>query len=153
MEVSPFLREDNAMILPSRPIPPLEDELWASFYAYCAQRELRFQRCENCQLWRHPPRRLCAGCHSTRWDWEVSTGRGRVHSWTVVHHAFHPAFANDLPFAILIGEMEEGVRLIARLRKGDLGRASLVLDLPVAVQFEPISDNIALPLFVIEPLV
>ena len=45
-----------------------------------------------------------------------------------MHQAFHPAFAADVPYAILLGEMEEGVRLIARLSKTDMPNARLALD-------------------------
>jgi hypothetical protein len=43
--------------------------------------------------------------------------------------------------------MEEGVRLIARLSKRDMPNAALALDLPLRVEFEPISNVIALPTF------
>jgi uncharacterized OB-fold protein len=135
------------MTAAARPIPTLEDELWAAFYGHCARGELRFQRCEQCGTWRHPPRPLCARCFSPRWTWEASSRKGRVHSWTVVHQALHPAFVSEVPYAVLLGEMNEGVRLIARLRKTDSGSTHLVLDMPIAVEFEPISSAIALPLF------
>jgi uncharacterized OB-fold protein len=147
MAASQFSVEDDSVTAAERPIPTLEDELWASFYGYCVQGELRFQRCERCQSWRHPPRPLCARCHSPRWTWEASSRRGRIHSWTIVHQALHPAFATEVPYAVLLGEMDEGVRLIARLRKADLGVIPLALDLPIAVEFEPVSSSIALPFF------
>jgi uncharacterized protein len=131
----------------ARPVPTSDNAMWAAFYAHCARGELRFQRCEQCAGWRHPPRPMCPRCHSARWEWVAATGRGRVHSWTIVHQAFHPAFAADVPYAILLGEMEEGVRLIARLSKADMPNARLALDLPLKVEFEPVSNVIALPTF------
>ena len=130
-----------------RPIPAADDPLWAAFYASCVRRELRFQRCERCGRWRHPPRHMCSSCHSTRWTWEMSTGRGRIHSWTVVHQALHPAFAEEVPYAIILAEMEEGVRLIARLRRADTKDGRLALDAPVLVDFELIATDVALPIF------
>lgn len=135
------------MTLLARPVPASENAMWAAFYAYCARRELHFQRCEQCACWRHPPRPMCPLCHSDRWEWFAATGRGRIHSWTIVHQAFHPAFAPDVPYAILLGEMEEGVRLIARLSKKDEPNVRLALDLPLQVEFEPVSNEIALPTF------
>jgi hypothetical protein len=43
--------------------------------------------------------------------------------------------------------MEEGVRLIARLSKRDVPNVRLALDLPLQVEFEPVSNEIALPTF------
>lgn len=135
------------MTLLARPVPASENAMWAAFYAHCARGELHFQRCEQCAGWRHPPRPMCPLCHSGRWEWLAATGRGRLHSWTIVHQAFHPAFAPDVPYAILLGEMKEGVRLIARLSKRDAPNVRLALDLPLQVEFEAVSNEIALPIF------
>ncbi len=123
----------------SDPIPkpkPVLDGTTAEFYRFCQQGELRFQRCSACGTWRHPPRVLCAHCGSPRWTWERSSGRGRVFTWTVVHQAMHPAFAPEVPYAVLVVETEEGVRVVSNLR----GAAPdvLELDVPVEVAFEPV---------------
>ena len=126
-------------------LAPSPEGLNAEFYRHCARGELCFQRCSECGTWRHLPRFMCARCGSERWSWERSTGRGRVYSWTVTHQAMHPAFAADVPYAVLVVELEEGVRMVGRLR--DLPPADLELDLPVEVVFDPISDEVALPGF------
>jgi hypothetical protein len=128
-----------------RPIPGSDDALTSAFYAHCAHGELRFQRCAGCGRWRHLPRILCANCASPEWSWERSSGRGRIFSWTIAHQPMHPAFAADVPYPLVIVEMEEGVRLVSGLRGP---RAlELDLDLPVEVEFERVSDQIALPFF------
>jgi uncharacterized OB-fold protein len=127
----------------NKPLPQ-PDGLNAEFYAHCAQRELRFQRCE-CGAWRHPPRVLCAACGSERWEWARASGRGRVFTWTVTHQALHPAYADEVPYALVVVEMEEGVRMVSTLR--DLDPSALELDLAVEVAFEPRSDTITLPCF------
>jgi uncharacterized OB-fold protein len=127
----------------NKPLPH-PDGLNAEFYEYCAQRELRFQRCA-CGVWRHPPRVLCAACGSEQWEWAGASGRGRVFTWTVTHQALHPAYADDVPYALLVVEMDEGVRMVSTLR--ELDPADLALDLPVEVVFEPRSETITLPCF------
>jgi uncharacterized OB-fold protein len=116
----------------------------AEFYEHCAHEELRFQRCE-CGVWRHPPRVLCAACGSEGWEWARASGRGRVFTWTVTHQALHPAYAEDVPYALLVVEMDEGVRMVSSLR--DLPPADLELGLPVEVVFERRSETITLPCF------
>ena len=132
----------------NKPLPKPEG-MNAEFYEHCARRELRFQRCE-CGVWRHPPRVLCAACGSEGWEWAPASGRGRVFTWTVTHQALHPAYADDVPYALLVVEMDEGVRMVSTLR--DLDPADLALDLPVEVVFETRSDptrpdSITLPCF------
>jgi uncharacterized OB-fold protein len=73
-----------------------------------------------------------------------------VFTWTVTHQALHPAYADDVPYALLVVEMDEGVRMVSTLR--DLDPADLALDLPVEVVFEARrdatgSDSFTLPCF------
>jgi uncharacterized OB-fold protein len=119
----------------------------AEFYAHCAQGELRFQRCDaaGCRRWRHPPRVACPECGAEAWPWQPSTGRGTLHSWTVTHQALAPGFADDLPYAVVVVELEEGVRLVSALRGVALD--ALELGLPLEVAFAPASGEVALHYF------
>jgi uncharacterized protein len=127
-----------------KPSPVLEG-LTGEYYGFCARGELRFQRCDNCGAWRHPPRVLCAACASTRWSWQRSTGRGHVFTWTVVHQAMHPAFASDVPYAVVVVETDEGVRVATNLH--DAVPDVLRLDLPVEVVFERRDETLTVPAF------
>ncbi|HSO94666.1 MAG TPA: OB-fold domain-containing protein [Acidimicrobiia bacterium] len=134
------------MTPPTAPKPrPVLEGMTAAYYDYCARGELRFQRCEDCGTWRHPPRALCAACGSARWAWGRSTGRGRVFTWTVVHQAMSPAFAPEIPYAVIVVETDEGVRVVTNLRGA--GPEVLRLDLPVEVTFEAVDDELTLPMF------
>jgi hypothetical protein len=127
-----------------KPLPAMAG-LAAEFYAWCRRGELRFQRCASCRAWRHVPRVLCAGCGSWEWTWEPSTGRGRVFTWTVVARALHPAFQHDAPYAVAVIELEEGVRIVARVV--DCPPEELEIDLPVAVRFQNATPEVTLPVF------
>lgn len=128
----------------AKPMPKPEG-LNAEFYRECASGRLCFQRCDECGSWRHLPRYLCASCGSAAFSWTESSGRGRIFSWTVTHQAAHPAFSADTPFAIVVVEMEEGVRLVSDLP--GVAPDSLALDLPVEVYLESLSSEIGLPHF------
>ncbi len=107
---------------------------------------LRLQRCADCGKVRHYPRPVCDACYSMRAEWFDASGRGRVHSWTTTHHAFHPGFKPDLPYTLLTVDLDEGVRMNAQLR--GLDPAGLRIGLPVRVDFEPAIDGLTLPVFV-----
>jgi uncharacterized OB-fold protein len=133
-----------------RPKPvPSPEGLNADWYGFCRQRELRFQRCGDCGAWRHPPRYRCPTCGSGAWNWEPATGNGVVYSWTVTHQALHPGYAGDVPYAVLVGEMSEGVRLVAGVREIPL--TELRLGLPLMVTWERRTDDITLPIFTRPP--
>ena len=118
----------------------------AEFYRFAAQGDLRLQRCADCNTWRHPPRHRCAACGSDTTTWEPVSGRGRVFSWTITHRQLDPAF--EVPYAVVVVELDEGPRLVGNLA-GDLG--GLALDRPVVVEVEPVSEAVGLIQFRFEP--
>src|SRR5580692_1633182 len=107
---------------------------------------LRLQRCADCGKVRHYPRPVCDACWSMNVEWRDASGRGRVHSWTVTHHAFHPGFKAELPYALVTVDLDEGVRMNARLR--GLDPAELRVGLLVRIAFEPVTEEVTLPVVV-----
>jgi len=128
----------------TKPLPRGED-LHAEFYQFCRNHELRFQRCSDCEAWRHMPRECCEACGSFDWSWQPSSGQGTLFSWTIIHRALHPSFADDVPYAVAIVEMQEGVRLVSGLV--DVPNDSLQIGLPLQVVFEDVTSEVTLPKF------
>ena len=67
--------------------------------------ELLFQRCDQCDAWRWPPRAACNRCGSFASRWEAASGRGTVASWIVNRHAFGAAPSS--PYVVLLVRLEE----------------------------------------------
>ncbi len=128
----------------TKPLPEMEG-LSKEFYGWCKQHELRFQRCTNCATWRHVPREMCAACGSWNWEWTKSSGRGTIFTWTVAARPMHPAFQADVPYAAVVVEMDEGVRLLSRVV--DCAPEALRIGMPVEVVFEDVTPEITLPKF------
>lgn len=114
------------------------------FWEGCRRRELVIQRCRQCATFRHYPRPMCPRCNSTETEWVKVSGRGKLYSWTVVHHPVHPAFA-EVPYIVAIVELEEGVRLITNIV--DCLPEELYGSMPVEVVFETVSQDFVLPMF------
>lgn len=123
---------------------PMPTEESAPFWEGTRRGELRAQRCDDCGHLRWPPAALCPICLSGRHEWVRLSGRGKVHSWIVVHKSQHPAFWGD-PFNVAIVELDEGPRLHTNLVDVDL--AAIRIGLPVEVAFDPQNDEITLPRF------
>ena len=123
---------------------PLMTGLTKEFYDWCQKRELRFQRCTKCGTWRHVPREMCPDCGSFEWEWAKSSGRGKVFTWTVAARPMHPAFL-DIPYAPVVVQMEEGVRLLSQVI--DCPPDQLEMDMPVEVVFEDVTPEVTLPKF------
>ena len=128
----------------NKPLPEMEG-LTKEFYDFCRQGELRFQRCSNCNAFRHVPREICSECNSFDWQWVASSGRGSVYSWTVVERALHPDFIDATPMAPVIIELEEGVRMLSNIV--NMAPQNLTMGMPVQVEFKAVTDTVTLPLF------
>lgn len=115
-----------------KPVPhPTQDSL--PYWEAAGANKLRLQRCASCHTVRHYPQPVCPKCCSLEVEWIDASGRGTVHSWTVAHHAFHPAFKADLPYTLLIVDLEEGPRAMGRL---DMAAATAPrIGLPVRLRF------------------
>ncbi len=76
--------------------------------------QLMLQCCAACGHYRHYPRLLCDRCYSDAVDWIAASRRGRIHSWTVAHHPYHPAFVSEVPYTLVVVDLEEGPRALGR---------------------------------------
>ncbi len=115
------------------------------FWDYARQGELRIQSCGDCGGLRHPPRAMCSRCGSFEVEWAAVSGRGTVYSYIVSHQAVHPALADQVPFATVLVELEEGPRLTSNLL--DVEHDEIEIGMAVEVAFHPLTDEVTLPLF------
>ncbi len=115
----------------ARPNPPTS-ELARPYWEAAAQGKLVLQSCSACGKIRHYPRMLCDACYSDAVTWVPSRALGKIHSWTVAHHAFHPSFAAELPYTLVTVDLEEGVRALGRWR----GDVAMAIGLAVTGKFE-----------------
>jgi uncharacterized protein len=99
------------------------------------------QRCVSCGRWRQPPRRFCAACASDEARFEPVAGRGRVVSFAVSHRSLDPGWADAVPFATLVVELEEGPRVVAAT---SITPAEVAIGLGVQLRLEPQGDDFAL---------
>jgi len=120
---------------------PVPDGPNVDFYRHATSGRLHLQHCTGCDRHQHPPRYRCPGCGSDAdLVWTPSDGRGALHSWTVTHRPVDPGWADRLPYATVVVQLDEGVRLVGAW-EGEL--TDLALDLPVALRIEPAGDEFA----------
>jgi uncharacterized OB-fold protein len=124
------------------PQPGLDN---APFYEAARRGELRFQRCSDCAAFRHYPRPICPECQSTRYEWALSTGRGSIYTWTVVHGPTLPAFQDQLPYNVVDVLLDEGVHFQSQVL--DCPPAEIRAGMPVRAVFVPVSEDITLVKF------
>jgi uncharacterized OB-fold protein len=128
----------------SRPIPAVTPEL-RPFFEAAKRRELRVQRCADCGALRFPARAICSQCLSTAAEWVPVSGRGEVFSFNVMHQVYHPGFADEVPYAVVVVQLAEGPKMISNLV--GVPPHAVRIGMPVRVVFEDVSDEVTLPKF------
>ena len=120
------------------PLPDLDDELTAEFFAGAARHELLIPRCTGCDAWVWYPEPACPACGGEL-QWAVTSGQARLFSWAVVQRPFLPAFAEMIPFVTALVALEEApeVRIVTYVV--DTEPAALERDLPLSVTFRPLA--------------
>ncbi|MDO9526651.1 MAG: OB-fold domain-containing protein, partial [Gemmobacter sp.] len=82
---------------------------------------LRIQTCNACGTHILYPRHRCISCGSNDLGWTVASGRGVLHTFTVVRAVPPEGFEDELPYGLGVVKLEEGVQLMARLWPADDG--------------------------------
>ena len=134
--------ESGAPAKPTRLRPPLgHDNGW--WWEGIARGELLIQKCKACGALRHPPRAMCGECQSIEWEAAPTRGRGRVYSYTILHHPKFPGY--DYPLVCAVIELEERTRIVANV----VGCApeAVRIDMPVELAMEQVDEGMRLPLF------
>lgn len=131
--------------VPARLKPPMgPDNGW--WWDRAAKGILAIQRCKDCGALRHPPRPMCDKCQSLEWDSIESTGRGTIHSYTVLHHPMVPGY--EYPITAILVDLEEGERIVSNLV--DCEPSAAKIGAKVKVQFHEDDDGFKLPMFVLD---
>jgi uncharacterized protein len=130
--------------LPEKPRPEYSDEN-QPYWDGLREHKLLVQRCGGCNTLRHYPRPLCDGCYSLEYDWTELSGSGKVHSWTVSHHPFHPGFKRETPYVTVTVDLAEGLRLQGVLEGNDA--SALAIGREVELTFNDVDAELTLPGF------
>jgi len=125
---------------PAKPLPDLEDPDNAPFWAATDEGRLLVKLCADCGRPHWPPRIGCPHCGSAAVDWIEAAPRGTIFSWTIVHQSQTPGFAAEVPYAMLLVEVEgqPGVRMVGNL--ANAGIDAVTAGLPVEAVFT-LSDD------------
>lgn len=127
-----------------KPLPVINEDN-KPYWEYCKKHELRMQKCSSCGHIRFPVSIICPRCHSLEAEWTKLSGKGKVYSYVIYRMAYHPAYKNDIPYAVAIIELEEGPRMESNVTgcKPD----DIKIDMPVEVYFDDVTADVSLPKF------
>ena len=97
----------------AKPLPepgPVSGPFWAA----AAEGRILIQRCPACGHRQFYPRGLCTSCGSDP-DWEEASGRGTVHTFTVIRQQGARSFRDETPYVVAMIELDEGPRMMGNV--------------------------------------
>ncbi|MBB6191002.1 hypothetical protein FHS51_001222 [Sphingobium wenxiniae] len=121
------------------------DHLDLPFWEGARRGELLLHRCGICGKHYWPASR-CVEHGGTDMAWVPASGRGTVHTYTIMHHAYAPRMAPHVPYCVAVLKLEEGPFFHTNIV--DCPMEGIHVGLEVAVRFEEDEvSGLTLPVF------
>ncbi|MBM3141026.1 MAG: Zn-ribbon domain-containing OB-fold protein [Chloroflexi bacterium] len=127
---------DYAKPLPRQEVPELTQPFWDA----ATRHELLIPRCRPCNRYFWYPRPACPHCLREDWEWAKVSGRGRLHTYTVVRQPQNPNFQGDVPYAYAVVQLDEGVRMISNIVDCPIPDG-LQVDMPLVATFDDVTPE------------
>ena len=130
------------------PLPSPQGE--SRFYWDAARRhELWLRRCNDCEEAYFYPRDISPCCFSRNTAWMRASGRGTLHTFTIVHRSPHPAFQDRAPFVVALVRLDEGPLMATNLigLGSDPQPEDLTIGMELIVDYTDVTDEVTLPVF------
>lgn len=125
----------------TRPLPR-PDPVSAPYWEAAARGELVVQECPECGHRQFYPRSVCTACAADP-GWITCSGRGTVHTFTVIRQNHAQPFKDELPYVVAIVDLEEGPRMMGNVTGCDPDDVGI--GMPVEVYFVPADGGVAVP--------
>jgi uncharacterized OB-fold protein len=125
----------------TKPLPQ-PDNVSAPYWQAAAEGRLLIQQCPKCGHRQWYPRALCTVCTADP-EWLECSGRGTVHTFTVVRQNGARPFRDELPYPVGMIELEEGPMIMGGIT--DCDADDVRIGMPVEVHFMKAADDIGIP--------
>jgi uncharacterized protein len=125
----------------TKPLPQ-PDDVNRPYWSAGVEGRLVIQQCPHCSHRQFYPRALCTKCGDEP-EWIDCTGRGTVHTFTIIRQMGMRPFRDELPYAVAMIELEEGPLIMGTVT--DCDPESVRIGLPVEVHFVRAADDVGVP--------
>lgn len=95
-------------------------------------------KCTTCGKISFPDRRVCPDCGGREFETIQLQRQGKLLTYTIIHVG-PSRFADQVPYAVGIVELPEGVRLLCQV--ADCNPEKLQIGMPVRIEFRRISEE------------
>jgi hypothetical protein len=118
--------------------PPADPDL-TEFWEATREQTLLIPHCRSCNRAFWYPRPICPHCLGNDLEWKPSAGTGEVHAVSVMHRPANPLMADKVPYAVVLVELSEDVRLMSNMVGVDA--TTVAVGQRVQLTWEPLSDG------------
>ena len=124
----------------TKPLPrPMSEERTRPFWDAAKRHELVMPRCRTCDHMFFYPREDCPRCLSNNLEWTNVSGKGRLHSYTVIRQPANSVFIDDVPYIYAMVQLDEGPRMISNIVQCEIDDAEI--DMPLVAHFDDITPE------------
>jgi uncharacterized OB-fold protein len=127
-----------------KPLPRIDADN-RPFWEGCKRHELLLQRCLDCGRYIWYPRQFCGQCLSDNTEWVPASGKGTVHTYTIIRQTRARGFRDDVPYVLAYIELDEGVIMMSNVVRS--APENVHIGMPVQVTFEDVTEEVSLPKF------
>ena len=126
---------------------PVADPETQEFWDGCKRHKLLIQRCKGCSGFYFWPRNICPHCHSHDVESVETSGKGKVHTFSVVRQNTMPGWRDELPYIVAIVEIDDagGTQMMTNLVDCDPDQVKI--GMPVEAAFDDVTPEVTLPKF------
>jgi uncharacterized OB-fold protein len=119
-----------------------------AYWKAAAEGRLVLPHCTSCAKPFWHPRPHCPACGSQRVEWKAASGKGSVHTFTIVRQSADAYFRARVPYVVAMIDLDEGVRIMSNVV--DCAPEAVAIGMRVRVTYERLDGAIGIPLFVPE---
>jgi len=127
--------------LEERPLPE-PDNVSSVYWEAAARGELLYQECPSCGHRQFYPRAMCADCGGDT-GWQQASGRGTVHTYTVIRQNWAMPFRELQPYVVAMVELDEGPRMMTNVT--GVAIDDVHVGMPVECYVVKVEDGLGLP--------
>jgi len=99
---------------PEFPIPAPNPDSQA-YWDAAKNEQLVIRRCTSCAAFHFMPRHVCPHCWSTDLEWVQASGKGTVHSYSIIRRAPIQSYTTRVPYVVALIDLDEGPRMFANI--------------------------------------
>jgi uncharacterized protein len=126
---------------PPKPLPHLAGPL-LPFWEGLRAREIRVQKCLQCDRLRFPASCYCADCHGSRYEWATIGQTGEIESFCIFHKSYLPGFTTSIPYAVIQVRLASGVQFFSSIL--GVANAAIRIGMRVRAVFEDVDERVTL---------